>query len=109
VKRRCYAPEFRLLAGGTNQINRMFLFSGSIAESLLGCFALAFVKNNDVIAYRYLKKIVNESAKYGNLENWLLRLENQLKKPMGIVSLIGGTITVIGGLLALIASILGLL
>lgn len=107
LKRRFYAPEFRLLASGTNQINRMLLFSGSVVNGLLSRFALAFVNNEDVIAHRCLKEILSEVEKYGNLENWSLRLENQLKSPTGIASLIAGTIAFIGGLLALIAAILG--
>jgi hypothetical protein len=102
TKRHFYAKEFNLLANGESQISRFFLFSSSKASELLTIFALSFVRNEDVIAYRYLKAFFSEANKYGQFESLSMRLGNQLRSVRGIIALVGGVVALIGGILTII-------
>lgn len=109
VRRREYIPEFRLLAGGTNQISRLLIFSESTTFNLLSKFSIAFVNNNDFFSHRYLTEIIHETEKYGSLENWFKKFQNEITSPYGIVTLVAALFTLSGAIIALIAAILGLL
>lgn len=107
IRRKFYSPEFCSLARGTNQIERMLVFSRLKIPSLLMRFALALVNNDDQRAYRYLKQIIHETEQYGKLESLSRRIENQLRSWIGIVSLIGGIFALVGSILALISAVAG--
>jgi hypothetical protein len=107
VRRKFYFPEFNLLSGGISQIERMLVFSGSKTSKMFLDFALAFINGDDIVAHKQLKRIINETEKYGKLESKSERIANQLRSARGIVSLVSGVTTLIGGILALVAALLG--
>lgn len=105
VKRRFYAPEFNLLASGENQISRMLIFSKSKTSKMLTDFALALVRNEDVIAFQHVKTIIRETNKFGKLENLSKRIGNQLRSVYGILALVGVVIASIAGIITIISAL----
>ena len=102
TKRRFYSTEFALLSNGETEMARMFLFSGSKASNMLTTFALSFVRNDDVLAYRHLKAFIFETNKYGQFESVSKLIGNQLRSVRGIIALVGGVVALIGGILTII-------
>lgn len=105
VKSRFYAPEFSLLASGGNQISRMLIFSKSKTSKMLTDFALALVRNEDVIAFQHVKTIIRETNKFGKLENLSKRIGNQLRSVYGILALVGVIIASIAGIITIILAL----
>ena len=95
-RRRFYANEFRLIAGGEIQIGRMLLFSEGKVQELLSNFALTLVNHDDPLAYLFLNQLIEEIEKYGKLEDWRKKIENLSTSVKGIVGIIATIITIIG-------------
>jgi len=105
-RRKAYANEFRLLASGEMEIERMLMFSERKNKEILINFALSLVNNDDPKAFIYLKSLICEVEKYGKMENLPKRIENQITSLRGIVALIGAMVAIIATIVGLVLKII---
>jgi hypothetical protein len=87
-KGKMYAPKFNLLISGRDQIKRMLFFSDVNVSETLTSFGLSLVHNEDQEAYSSLKRIIEETQKYGKLEGRFQRILGGMEKHQTAMTLI---------------------
>lgn len=98
-KRRLYAPEFNFLRCGKDEFYRMLFFSKEATPELLMRFGLAFVRNDDSMAYSHLTKLVKLVCEYGEPKG-------RMRRVLGNIEQYSNSLTFVLALVVLIISLL---